>query len=93
MQVTSMGLGYGATESWFTEVYMKRENEGSEGLTIAEWENKFQLTETGKYPVDAGIITEFEAPINKNGRALRIQVRPVVPDGVRQGATERQPAI
>ena len=41
--VTSLGFGYGATEYWFTEVYLKREREGSEGLTIAEWENKFQL--------------------------------------------------
>ncbi len=62
--VTTMGLGYGATDFWFTEIYLKREREGSEGLTLAEWENKFQLTETGKYPVDIGIITEIEVPLN-----------------------------
>ncbi|MFM9913315.1 MAG: hypothetical protein ACKVN9_07275 [Methylophilaceae bacterium] len=65
-QVASLGLGYGVTEYWFTEVYFKREREGSDGLSLAEWENKFQLTETGKYPVDLGLVVELEAPINKN---------------------------
>ena len=65
-QVTSLGFGYGATEYWFTEVYYKHEREGSERVSIAEWENKFQLTETGKYPVDLGLIMEIEAPLNKN---------------------------
>lgn len=64
--VTTMGLGYGATDFWFTEIYLKREREGSEGLTLAEWENKFQLTETGKYPFDLGIITEIEVPLNRH---------------------------
>jgi hypothetical protein len=65
--VSSLGFGYGVNEFWFTEVYLKRESEAGEGLTIAEWENKFQLTETGKYPIEIGIITEFEAPTsNKN---------------------------
>ncbi len=65
-QVTSLGFGYGATEYWFTEIYLKHEREGSERLTLAEWENKFQLTETGKYPVDLGLITEIEAPLHEN---------------------------
>lgn len=61
--VSSLGVGYGATDYWFTELYLKRETAGREGLSIAEFENKFQLTETGKYPVDVGIITEIEAPL------------------------------
>jgi hypothetical protein len=65
-QVSSLGLGYGATEYWFTEIYYKYEREGSEALSIGEWENKFQLTETGKYPIEVGLITEIEAPLNKN---------------------------
>ncbi len=59
-------MGYGATEYWFTEVYLKHEREGGEEVSIAEWENKFQLTETGKYPLDLGLIMEIEAPLNKN---------------------------
>jgi hypothetical protein len=60
----SIGFGYGATDYWFTELYLKRETAGSEGVTLAEWENKFQLTEAGKYPVDIGLITEIEAPLS-----------------------------
>ena len=60
--VTALGFGYGVNENWFTEIYLKRESTGGEGLTIAEWENKFQLTETGKFPFEIGLISEFEAP-------------------------------
>ncbi len=56
-----------STEWWFTEFYVKGEREG---LAIAfdaiEWENKFQLTETGKYPVDIGFIAEFELPHDRS---------------------------
>ncbi len=65
-QVSSIGFGYGVTEYWFTEVYFKHEREGSDTISIGEWENKFQLTETGKYPVDLGLVVEIEAPLNKN---------------------------
>jgi len=60
----SLGYGYGATEHWFTEVYLKQERNGSASTNLAEWENKFQLTDTGKYPVDVGLITELEAPLS-----------------------------
>jgi hypothetical protein len=65
-QVASLGMGFGVTEYWFTEIYWKREQDGSKGISIAEWENKFQLTETGKYPVDIGLITEIEAPLSRH---------------------------
>lgn len=65
-QVTSIGFGYGAKDYWFTEVYLKQEHSGNTDVTIAEWENKFQLTETGQYPVDIGFITELEAPLSNN---------------------------
>jgi hypothetical protein len=64
---TSLGYGYGATEYWFTELYLKREVEGNADVTNAEWENKFQLLETGKYPVELGLITEIEAPVSESG--------------------------
>ena len=63
-QVTSLGLGYGATEYWFTEVYLKQERNGNQNVTLAEWENKFQLTETGKYPAEIGLVAELEAPLS-----------------------------
>ena len=60
----SIGFGYGATEWWFTEFYLKykRENGESTKYDAVEWENKFQLTETGKYPVDVGFLVEVERP-------------------------------
>lgn len=65
-QVASIGYGYGAKEYWFTEVYFKQERVGSAIANLAEWENKFQLTDTGEYPVDIGLITELEAPLSAN---------------------------
>ena len=77
-QVASLGLGYGATEYWFTEVYLKTEHEGSTPrLNILEWENKFQLTETGKYPLEVGLITEIELPINQRGAAKEFKIGPL----------------
>jgi hypothetical protein len=60
----SIGFGLGVTPWWFTELYAKFEREGSEAtkLEAVEWENKFQLTETGKYPFDLGLIVELERP-------------------------------
>jgi hypothetical protein len=66
MQGASIGYGYGAKEYWFTEVYVKQERNGSDIANLAEWENKFQLTDTGEYPVDSGLITELEAPLSAN---------------------------
>ena len=64
LRAASMGFGYGAKEWWFTEFYLKYQREGiaATRFDAVEWENKFQLTETGKYPVDLGFITEIEVP-------------------------------
>jgi hypothetical protein len=62
----SVGLGYGVREYWFTEFYLKQERTGNQIANLAEFENKFQLTETGKYPLDLGVITELEAPLSSN---------------------------
>jgi len=60
----SIGYGVGATEWWFTEVYLKYKKANNTGAKYdaIEWENKFQLTETGKYPVDLGFLLEIERP-------------------------------
>jgi hypothetical protein len=75
--VNTLGFGYGATDYWFTEFYVKREKEGSDGLSLVEWENKFQLTETGKYPVDIGLITEIEVPMNNNKAPYEFKIGPL----------------
>lgn len=66
--VGTIGLGYGVNDWWFTEVYVKYAKEGSDSFKYDafEWENKFQLTETGKYPVDVGLIVEIEIPRDRD---------------------------
>ena len=64
VSAASVGFGWGAKEWWFTELYFKykRENGEPTKYDAIEWENKFQLTETGKYPVDIGFLIEVERP-------------------------------
>jgi hypothetical protein len=64
----SIGLGYGVNEHWFTEVYFKyNHNAGSKTeFDAIEWENRIQLTETGKYPVDFGFLFEIERPQDRS---------------------------
>ena len=64
----SIGLGYGATQWWFTELYLKYKHEqgGATHYDAIEWENKFQLTETGKYPIDIGFLLEIERPKDRS---------------------------
>ncbi len=64
----SIGLGYGVNRWWFTEVYAKWHKEPDErhAFDAWEWENKFQLTETGKYPVDVGFLLEIERPRDRS---------------------------
>jgi hypothetical protein len=60
----TIGMGYGVTPTWFTEAYVKYQKPPGERThyDAFEWENKFQLTETGKYPVDLGLFVELEVP-------------------------------
>ena len=73
-QAASLGFGYGANDWWFTEFYVKGERAGaSSRFDAIEWENKFQLTETGKYPLDTGFIVELERPQDRSeGYELRL---------------------
>ena len=64
----SLGFGYGVTQRWFTEIYGKYDRQQGEGLRFDafEWENKFQVTEAGEYPVDLGFIVELERPQDRS---------------------------
>ncbi|MGK2897390.1 MAG: hypothetical protein ACSLE9_01695 [Burkholderiaceae bacterium] len=64
----SVGFGWGATSWWFTEIYAKSHKEpgAAHAFDAWEWENKFQLTETGKYPVDIGLLLEIERPKDRS---------------------------
>jgi len=57
-----------ATSWWFTELYAKWHHEpgAPSAFDAWEWENKFQLTETGKYPVDVGFLLEIERPKDRS---------------------------
>jgi len=71
----SIGLGYGATEWWFTEAYVKYHKDPGDRTRYdeLEWENKFQLTETNKYPADVGFLIETEVPrAREEGRYILI---------------------
>jgi hypothetical protein len=78
VSLASLGLGYGVNDWWFTEAYVKvaKEGGGDVKYDAFEWENKFQLTETGKYPVDVGFITEIEAPRNHD-EGIELKVGPL----------------
>lgn len=75
---TTLGLGFGLTPYWFTELYAKYERANGSGykLEALEWENKFQLTETGKYPVDIGLLVELEVP-RERGEAYEFKIGPL----------------
>ncbi|HMA11896.1 MAG TPA: hypothetical protein VKO83_08405 [Steroidobacteraceae bacterium] len=76
--VGTLGFGYGANDWWFTEVYVKGAKEGGDFKYDAfEWENKFQLSETGKYPVDVGFITEIEVPREREEEGIELKIGPL----------------
>ena len=61
---TSIGYGFTPQTWWFTEFYAKYAKPPGESQSFDawEWENRFQLTESGKYPVDVGFLLEIERP-------------------------------
>ena len=63
-QTHVLGVGYGVTDWWFTEVYAEWEREPGTGQSTSfaafEWENRFQLTEKGANWADFGLLVEYE---------------------------------
>ncbi|MCB1783506.1 MAG: hypothetical protein KDI13_05870 [Alphaproteobacteria bacterium] len=59
-----LGVGYGFTNRWFSEIYGEIEHDGESGantnFSAIEWENRFQLTEQGQYWLDLGALAEVE---------------------------------
>ncbi|MEO6407465.1 MAG: hypothetical protein ABIO45_01760 [Burkholderiaceae bacterium] len=64
----SFGLGWGVNSGWFTEFYAVWHKKPGDrhSFDAWEWENKFQLTETGRYPVDVGVLLEIERPQDRS---------------------------
>ncbi len=64
-QAVSVGLGYGVTDHWFTEVYLKQKHNAGGDSTYLEWENRFLLVGGEGAPADIGWVTELEAPLTR----------------------------
>ena len=64
----SAGFGYGVSQSWFVEAYVKYHRLPGEKTKYDafEVENKFQLTEPNQYFVDVGLFAELEVPRDRN---------------------------
>ena len=75
----SLGFGWGASQWWFTEAYLKYHRQAGDRTKYDafEWENKFQLTESGRYPVDAGFIVEFEVPREHGTEGYELRLGPL----------------
>ena len=62
-QAASIGVGYGVTDHWFTEGYLKQKHNAGGDSTYVEWENRFLLVGGQEAPVDIGWVSELEAPL------------------------------
>lgn len=58
-----LGIGYGVSEWWFTELYAEWEREAGPGegtvFEAFEWENRFQITNPGEHWADFGLLVEY----------------------------------
>jgi hypothetical protein len=59
----SIGLGYGVTDKWFTEGYVKQKHYADGDSAYLEWENRFLLFHSRNESVDIGMVVELEAPL------------------------------
>jgi len=65
-------VGYGFTDWWFSSVFAEYEQSPGSSLnhSATSWENIFQLTEPGKYWLDAGLYLEYESPVSSGPAKL-----------------------
>jgi hypothetical protein len=70
----SVGVGLGVNSRWFTELYAAWHKEAGDARRFDawEWENRVQLTPTGRYAADLGFVLEVERPQDRReGYELR----------------------
>lgn len=72
------GVGYGVTDWWFSEIYgvWEKAPGGDRDYEALEWENKFRLTDPGKYWADFGLLTEIEKP--DHGDVYEVKLAPLI---------------
>ena len=60
----SLAFGYGVRSWWAVEFGVKWHRESAEHFGYDAWEieNRFALTETGRYPIEVGLLVEVERP-------------------------------
>ncbi len=68
VRAESLGIGYGVTSWWSAEVAAIWHKEPGErhGFDAWELENRFQLTQPGRFPVDVGLLLEIERPKDRS---------------------------
>ncbi len=75
----SLGYGLGVTQNWLSELYLKYKRADGEPTKFDafEWENKFQLSEPGQYPIDVGLLIELERPQDRS-EGYEVNVGPLL---------------
>lgn len=65
-EASAFSLGYGVSDTWFTEAYVQLANstEGADGggLDEVSWENVIRFSEPGQWSFDVGAVMEIERP-------------------------------
>lgn len=79
-QKNKLGLGYGVTDYWATEIYgiWKKSPGGNTHFDATEWENRFQLTERKAYFVDLGFLIEYEHARDRQNDADELAFGPLL---------------
>jgi hypothetical protein len=70
----NVAFGITPSEHWAMELNLKWARQTAQGTRLdgVEWENRWQITEPGEYPVDLGWVTEIEWPRDRaEGTELR----------------------
>lgn len=59
--VAEISYGYGVTKSWFTELSLDYAREPGTGTKYdaIEWENRFEITNARRFPLDIGFLAEI----------------------------------
>lgn len=76
--VHKLMFGYGLTDWWASEIGLKFKRPPGESATYDawEWENRFALTEPGRYPVDVGALVEIERP-REHAEGYELKIGPL----------------
>jgi hypothetical protein len=75
-QVANVGLGYGVSDRWFSELMLKLKAGAAADSHYVEWENRFRLTAEADAAFVTGFVTELEAPLNA-GAPWELKVGPM----------------